>query len=724
KTNDSATLTNWNHIVVTAKTNDRYDLYINGILSISDTSFGAFAITEINNNIIGSSRGYNGNFFKGVIDDIRVYNKQLSQSDVDSIYTATEPTYSFGAEESQSGTPPSITINSPANTTYYTTSIPLNVTVSDSDSASFWCAIYNDGVLVTNETTNTTYTTTLTKNGGSHNVSVHCEDVDTSTSDDVEYYYVFMGLNVSAFNGGNASALAGWNIYTTNGTFNYSDTGLTNPTLIDIANLPTGSVNITFEKTGFKNATYTRTLNNSAFVQLDGNIYYNQLFYAKDIDTDATLNIWNILLTNGTSNATQAVITGTASFGLDELPQGSVNVTISKDGYNTNTTTITIDGNSTIAYTTYLKKAGLYVIVKDETTLAALNFNITIFNSTNTQTWTNESEFSKAWDKIPSGIITIQIIDFGGNYTGRNYYTTITSTTAYTLTSYLLSYANSINVGFVAIDSYDATLSSVLITAQKLYNITWTTVAQGKTDGAGTTNIYMNPLVSYKIKVEKGGYITQYVTITPSATNPTYTIRLPSVRAINFTTLFDDISYRFTPQTPGLETEIIQYINFTISSSGGNLQYYGLNITYNGSVIFSHEVTTDPYGGEIGALVNLTGKTGTLYVNGYFFKTDYGLTYLNTAYRIWDYEYGNYTVAAIIESWKNETHISKDVSAITLSILCVCVMIPVASVVSIGAGIIGVIMLSFGLYAEIITMGQWIITLLVVISIMYIRGRI
>ncbi len=191
-------------------------------------------------------------------------------------YNATEPTAIIGAEENQTGnTPPIITLNNPANTTYYTTSIPVNVTISDTDSPAFWCAIYNDGALLSNETTNTTYTTTLTKTGGSYNVSVHCSDY-TDTSDDDVNYYVWMGLNVSVFNNETNASMTDWDIYITNGTVNYSNSTLNNPSIFEWDTLPTGSTNITISDGSsslyFYNSTYERTLNNSAIVQLNASL--------------------------------------------------------------------------------------------------------------------------------------------------------------------------------------------------------------------------------------------------------------------------------------------------------------------------------------------------------------------------------------------------------------------------------------------------------------------
>ena len=257
--------------------NSKTALFSDGVEKATGTKTGALT-TNAETFYIGyyPSAGQ----WDGVMDELRLSNISRSNGYISTTYNNLyNPTnnsgfyLSFGAEESQIGNPPSITINNPANTTYYTTNIPLNVTLSDSDSASFWCAIYNDGALVTNETTNTTYTTTLTKTGGSHNVSVNCEDAETATSTDAEYYYVFMGLNVSVFNNETNASMSDWDIFITNGTVNYTNTTLNNSALFEWDTLPTGSTNITISDGSntlyFYNSTYERTLNNSALIQLN-----------------------------------------------------------------------------------------------------------------------------------------------------------------------------------------------------------------------------------------------------------------------------------------------------------------------------------------------------------------------------------------------------------------------------------------------------------------------
>jgi len=116
-------------------------------------------------------------------------------------YSYPEPTYSIGAEE-RANQPPSITINSPLNQTYYTNSINVNVTVSEPDSASFSCDVWDETTNLTTLTTNTTYTTTITKSDGSHYIRVNCTDSDSKTSESTVYYEVatipqYSGITVS-----------------------------------------------------------------------------------------------------------------------------------------------------------------------------------------------------------------------------------------------------------------------------------------------------------------------------------------------------------------------------------------------------------------------------------------------------------------------------------------------------------------------------------------------
>lgn len=187
-------------------------------------------------------------------------------------YTLTEPTYSFGAEET-SNNAPTITITSPTNTTYYTTTINLTVQANDTDSASFSCNVTDDGSLLTTLTDDSTYTINLTKTGGNHNISVSCEDSDNDTSTKTVYYYVWMGLNISTYYSDTGNLSDNWDIYITNGTDNYSSLSNNGTVMFEWDTIPTGDINITVNETNatlyYMNATTNTTINNSLFLPLN-----------------------------------------------------------------------------------------------------------------------------------------------------------------------------------------------------------------------------------------------------------------------------------------------------------------------------------------------------------------------------------------------------------------------------------------------------------------------
>jgi len=126
-------------------------------------------------------------FTEGTMDDLRIYTRALSSSEVQALYNATKPVAGYvptlGTEETSPNAPPSITITDPKNQTYSTSSIPVDVNTSDPDDDDYICNISDDGNKIgeTNQTSET-YTDTLTKLEGSHTLSVDCADNQSNTN--------------------------------------------------------------------------------------------------------------------------------------------------------------------------------------------------------------------------------------------------------------------------------------------------------------------------------------------------------------------------------------------------------------------------------------------------------------------------------------------------------------------------------------------------------------
>ncbi len=127
----------WSHVVST------YDgtyqkVYINGVLKDSKSGMGP-AISNVSNPLtIGALTG-GGDYFSGAIDDVRVYNRALSQTEVQSLYAT-------GGTPSET-TPPTgtITINTGAATTN-TTFATLGLSCADTGSGCAQMKFSNDNV--------------------------------------------------------------------------------------------------------------------------------------------------------------------------------------------------------------------------------------------------------------------------------------------------------------------------------------------------------------------------------------------------------------------------------------------------------------------------------------------------------------------------------------------------------------------------------------------------
>ncbi|TAG55310.1 MAG: hypothetical protein EAZ27_07255 [Cytophagales bacterium] len=88
---------NWEHLVYT-KSNNIIKCYKNGQLISTDTySLDGSIVPNVNENIlIGSVKYFSNRFFKGSIDDIKIYDKALSQAEITAIYNEPPPCTTTG----------------------------------------------------------------------------------------------------------------------------------------------------------------------------------------------------------------------------------------------------------------------------------------------------------------------------------------------------------------------------------------------------------------------------------------------------------------------------------------------------------------------------------------------------------------------------------------------------------------------------------------------------
>ncbi len=86
-------LNQWHHIVVMAQVNAVYEVYIDGVKVTNWTAEGNIAY-NLNCDLLFGANSYNGSptrYFYGSIDDVAIYNKVLSTSEINQLYTEVVP---------------------------------------------------------------------------------------------------------------------------------------------------------------------------------------------------------------------------------------------------------------------------------------------------------------------------------------------------------------------------------------------------------------------------------------------------------------------------------------------------------------------------------------------------------------------------------------------------------------------------------------------------------
>ena len=74
----------WNYVVVTYDSLGNYNIYLDGNLSGNGNKLSTFSSV---NTIIGSKKG-TSEFFNGTIDELIIYDKALSESEISQLYNS------------------------------------------------------------------------------------------------------------------------------------------------------------------------------------------------------------------------------------------------------------------------------------------------------------------------------------------------------------------------------------------------------------------------------------------------------------------------------------------------------------------------------------------------------------------------------------------------------------------------------------------------------------
>ena len=288
----------WYHVACT------YDgsnicVYINGVKNTTCASQTGTVRASTSALLIGEYDTVGNREWDGYIDEVRIYNRSLSDTEVKAMYYAGLGNLTtLGAEELITPVP-QLTAVAPTNTTYYVDDLNFNVT---SDLDADYCGFDLDATGTYTDMANTSltdwgYAYTGITPSGSHTIEFYCNTTD-ATSNTTEV--VFSALDTLKIYG-NTTGRA-------NLTYSIYETMDTNITVLNYTGVTVGGVWFEINNTNYT-ATSIETVTDGSWI---GAVYnYSHMFTEADVGTVtvkqfAQNDIWEV---NKTNTSTQFTVT-------------------------------------------------------------------------------------------------------------------------------------------------------------------------------------------------------------------------------------------------------------------------------------------------------------------------------------------------------------------------------------------------------------------------------
>ena len=411
-------------------------------------------------------------------------------------------------------------------------------------------------------------------------------------------------------------------------------------------------------------------------------------------------------------------ISGTTATGLywSNKTNGGYSVNISSSGYVTESYNVTIS-NTSRTFQANLSKANTITINAFDTTGTPLE-NVTLtFNSETISKVVNTTNNTYYEVNATAGNYSLMVSK--DNYSSNYYYFTLDNNAYITQEVYLMVDTLATQKTFYVTDSSGLIVEGARISFLEYINSSLKTFAQTETDYSGASVANLNSGVTYIVRVEHPSYLTKEVSLKPVLN--AYTIAISGNIVNDYEPLFNDTSYYYYPQETSLYANQTKEYLFSVNDAGGSIEYFGINITYNGSVYTILEAG-QPSGSviRINVTTNETIPIGaTLNATFYIKKSGYDLFMINRIY----YIYPSITAGNTLASGTLKDDLSPlfRYIIISLSILIVVAMLAFFTSSLMVLSLSGLVVFGFFMYVEWISglIGTLILIPTIILIILY-----
>lgn len=321
----------------------------------------------------------------------------------------------------------------------------------------------------------------------------------------------------------------------------------------------------------------------------------------------------------------------------------------------------------------------------ESSTSQSVGFNLVASNTTSTFSYSNNFTDYYCNSSFPTGSATISISN-SSFYSPRYYYSTLAYGGSYSLDAYLLPLDDlyAISTTILVSNGAGGVVPGAWVTIYKSIEAVNTIISQDTADGVGQTRFNLDAQTSYLLVANMTGYTQFSMSFQPS--QPVYTITLTTTNATSplFNCSSCGVSWNMTPT--GFLVTGIQNFNFSIADYYNDLDFWGMDVTYNGtSQYFTNQTTAS------GGSVNYTMNTSEVLGNGvnvtiFFYRNG---TFFDPTYQYGTYSFiaGNASLVSAMAA-VGVSELSSLTKGILAAVFITCFAGYVGATMSLGGGVV------------------------------------
>ncbi len=706
----------WFHFIYTRNAT-HYNTFVNGEPSLA---FSQGATPRVPSGWNIGTWGNDAQDLFGQMDEVYVFNGTLSKEDAQDLYNSGDGLFAESGVFPEA--PPPIEAGpgdfAIAAIDLYDGTTLENLTVSITNSSfSFTQSTSNGTILVLNSsfTFDRNYDIEFSSNqsGGYFNVTSQSVFINNSLSGNNSLFQSILLVNVTE-------------VITNNSILAFTasvplQSNISNSSGISKLLLKAGDFNINAAATGFITSHTNFSINPLETKSISMVMGTSNLTIIA-LSSDGTVNNFNTTLELISTGYRETKETNSGKVVFSTLI-GIYNVTLNASGFAFAHEAITISAGNQFPNITFnlFSENSINITIFDEETNEIINYTlVTLVMDHENQKFTNTTNtgnsffiglFDGLWSLLASSPI----------HAAREYIFTIVPQSTSTLNVYLLNASNGEDKTFNIKNKQDQTLPDSTITVSNKINTSFVTVAQRVTDFAGQANIFLSSSNDYRFTVEANGFTTKIFDLTPVAS--AYDIIMDPTTSIDFTTVFNDVSFTIFPPSSTITVSDSQNFSIVTSSPEGMITYFGLNSSFNNTDRITN-VTGSPAGGTASITINTTGFNSTTIAVDFFIKIngEDGIVSVHRDYRTSLFVVpGNSSAQSVADKYKDSfSNVGKSLIIVGAAVAVILALAEVG-VPNFVNGVAGVVVIIFGAVVGWIPITQSIIVSFIILAMAFIR---